>query len=379
MHLDQPALPVFRRPGWRTLGDVVLTTDFKQRRCLSVLLVSALVTLVSLGLMAYGATRGLFGARQVAVLAGLCTLNTGSFYVIVRMGLNLRSSEPTLAFPQALVAQTIIAYTYAIAGPLRGATLVMLALVMVFGMFNMRTASLRVACAYTVLLMGAVMAALSASDPLGHRADLEAIHFGVVVTVMTAIALISVQLMTMRSQLKDQKLALQQAMRHIENLATHDELTGLANRRHMMALLNEHALRRARGGPDFYVAVLDLDHFKQVNDSYGHGTGDQALRAFAQQARQTLRTTDIIGRWGGEEFVLLLPETPPGEPTVGIERLRSELAVMAVCSKEPELHIGFSAGFTRYVDGETIDATIERADHALYAAKAAGRNRTVLA
>ena len=379
MHPEQPALPVFKRSAWRRLGDVVLTTDFKQRRCLSVLLVSALVTAVSLGLMAFGAAQGLFGARQVAMLVALCSINTGSFYIIVRTGLNLRSSEPTLAFPQALVAQTLIVYTYAIAGPLRGAAIVMLVLVMVFGMFNMRPASLRVACAYTVLVMGAVMGWLNASDPHGHPGAIEAIHFGVVVTVMTAVALISVQLMAMRSQLKNQKLALQQAMSHIQELATHDDLTGLANRRYMMTLLAEHALRRARGGPDFYVAVLDLDHFKQVNDRYGHGIGDLALCAFSDRARRTLRTTDVIGRWGGEEFVLLLPETPPGEPMVGVERLRKDLAGVTVSNTEPDLRIGFSAGFTRYVDGETLDTTIERADRALYAAKAAGRNRTVLA
>jgi diguanylate cyclase (GGDEF)-like protein len=145
-----------------------------------------------------------------------------------------------------------------------------------------------------------------------------------------------------------------------------------------MSMAQDHAQRRARGGTPFYVAIVDLDHFKNVNDTWGHAVGDETLRAFATQAQAVLRTTDVIGRWGGEEFLLLLPESPPGEPTVGIERLRVRLADLAVSAAAPELRIRFSAGFTRYHDGEAIGQAIERADRALYEAKAAGRDRTIV-
>jgi diguanylate cyclase (GGDEF)-like protein len=203
-------------------------------------------------------------------------------------------------------------------------------------------------------------------------------YFVLVATVMSIISQLSVQLMNMRVRLKTQKLALENALAHIQEMATRDELTGLVNRRCMMGLLNEHALRRMRGGPDFYIAMVDLDHFKSVNDSHGHAVGDEALRAFACQALAVLRTTDIIGRWGGEEFLLLLPETPPGEPTVGVARLRAHLACTQVCRVVPGLRVAFSAGFARYHEGEPVDQTIERADRALYAAKSAGRNRSVV-
>jgi diguanylate cyclase (GGDEF)-like protein len=124
--------------------------------------------------------------------------------------------------------------------------------------------------------------------------------------------------------------------------------------------------------------MIDLDHFKDVNDSFGHAVGDEALRAFANQARAVLRNTDVIGRWGGEEFLLVLPESPPGEPTVGVERLRARLAELVPCPSAPELRIRFSAGFTRYIEGEPIGQAIERADRALYQAKEDGRNRTVV-
>jgi diguanylate cyclase (GGDEF)-like protein len=249
---------------------------------------------------------------------------------------------------------------------------------MVFGMFSLRAEAVRNVCLYTLALVGAVMAWRARTDPLEYPVHLEWIYFVLLATVLAVISQLSVQLMGMRLRLKTQKIALENALARIQEIATRDELTGLPNRRSMMALLQEHALLRARGGLPFYVAMVDLDHFKSVNDTFGHAVGDEALRAFATQAQTVLRNTDVIGRWGGEEFLLLLPESPPGEPTVGIERLRARLAGLVPCPSAPELGIRFSAGFTRYVEGEPIGQAIERADRALYDAKAGGRNRTVV-
>jgi len=360
------------------LANLLLSTDNLQRRTLALLGLAALVAATVVALLVYAATIGVANARPVGIMTLLFVGFTLAFYVIIRSGMNRRFADPTLAMPQTIIAQTLIATSYAITGPVHGATVIMLSLVMVFGMFSLRPMAVRNACVYTVTLIGFVMVWCAGHDPLHYPARQELFNFALTAIVMLAISQLSGQLTDMRTRLKTQKIALEQALAHIKEMAARDELTGLPNRRRMMTLLQEHATRHARGGSRFFVCIIDLDHFKNINDTHGHAAGDAVLRAFATQAQVVLRTTDMIGRWGGEEFLLLLPETPPGDPTLGVARLRESLESMPASPALPDVRVRFSAGFARYEDGEPIDQAIERADRALYAAKSAGRNRSVV-
>jgi diguanylate cyclase (GGDEF)-like protein len=382
MSTQQAATAVLDSPpplAWTTrLADALLGDDSRQRLTLALLGLAGLVTATIVLLLVYAASIGVAGVRQVGVLTVLYCMFIGGFYGIIRSGLNRRFADPTLAMPQTIMAQSLIGAAYVVTGPVHGATVIMLSLVMVFGMFSLRPASVRIACVYTVTLMGGVMYWCAEHQPLHYPARQELFNFALTAIVMLAISQLSGQLSDMRTRLKTQKIALEQALAHIREMAARDELTGLPNRRRMMTLLQEHATRHARGGPRFFVCIIDLDHFKSINDTYGHAAGDAVLRAFAAQARVVLRTTDMIGRWGGEEFLLLLQETPPGDPTLGVARLRDSLADLPASPALLDLRVRFSAGFARYEDGEPIDQAIERADRALYAAKSAGRNRSVV-
>ena len=372
--LDSPS-----HTGWTTrLANALFGTDSRQRSTLQLLGLAALVTATVVVLLVYAATIGVADVGQVGAVTGSFFLFILGFYAVIRSGLNKRFADPTLAMPQTVMAQTLIAGAYAITGPVHGATVIMLSLVMVFGMFSLRPASVRLACVYTVILMGAVMYWCASNAPRHYPARQEVFNFALTAIVMLAISQLSGQLSDMRTRLKTQKIALEQALSHIKEMAARDELTGLPNRRRMMTLLQEHATRHARGGPRFFVCIIDLDHFKSINDTYGHAAGDAVLRAFATQAQVVLRTTDMIGRWGGEEFLLLLPESPPGDPTLAVARLRDSLAELPASPALHDLRVRFSAGFARYEEGEPIDQAIERADRALYAAKSAGRNRSVV-
>ena len=177
---------------------------------------------------------------------------------------------------------------------------------------------------------------------------------------------------------EQQEHALSVSVHKITQLATHDELTGLSNRRHMVDLMAREQQRQRRTRAPMCMAMLDLDHFKRVNDAHGHAAGDVVLKIFARTMRQTLRTTDEISRWGGEEFLLLMPHTHLQEAQLAVERLRQALAAASFAPVPLSTPVTFSAGIVPACEGADMDAVIACADEAMYRAKASGRNCSVV-
>ena len=127
------------------------------------------------------------------------------------------------------------------------------------------------------------------------------------------------------------------------------------------------------------LAQLDIDHFKRVNDTHGHATGDRALQAFAGIVRASVRDTDVLARWGGDEFVLLLSDTQMDDARDLLERVRQAVAAMEIPHAAGVLRMTVSAGLALHLPGDMVEQTLERADQALYTAKSLGRNRVVVA
>ncbi|PIW27375.1 MAG: hypothetical protein COW30_10390 [Rhodospirillales bacterium CG15_BIG_FIL_POST_REV_8_21_14_020_66_15] len=164
------------------------------------------------------------------------------------------------------------------------------------------------------------------------------------------------------------------------SLATTDDLTGAKNRRHFMerAELEVHRLRRHR--VPFSVALLDLDHFKNVNDTYGHQAGDEVLKEAVQRWQKGRRPFDTLGRLGGEEFAILLPGADAGAAMTVAERLRAVIADQPFDTVAGPIAVTVSIGVAEAEDGDqSIEGTLGRADAALYQSKRAGRNRTTKA
>jgi diguanylate cyclase (GGDEF)-like protein len=161
-------------------------------------------------------------------------------------------------------------------------------------------------------------------------------------------------------------------------MATTDSLTGLSNRRHFLDLAAAAMENYRRNCRPLALLMLDIDRFKRINDSYGHVTGDQVLVALADTLRETLRSADLCGRYGGEEFVCLLPETTEIEARLVAERLRRAMADRRIAAADGELRFTVSIGLAEATPGDsTIETLLQRADVAMYEAKAAGRNRIV--
>ncbi len=167
----------------------------------------------------------------------------------------------------------------------------------------------------------------------------------------------------------------------IRVMALTDELTGLANRRQAGELLLQEVARSARYGRPVSLILFDIDHFKKVNDTYGHEAGDAVLRSVARTAAGALRKTDLGGRWGGEEFLAILPETDAAGARVLAERLRAALDGLRTPYAGRELHVTVSSGISTWAPAAPstaaveIDVLLRQADEALYRAKDAGRNQ----
>jgi len=173
--------------------------------------------------------------------------------------------------------------------------------------------------------------------------------------------------------------ALESQLVHMGELVREDQLTGSLNRRGMDESLAREIINADRLGAPLCIALLDLDDFKRINDTHGHATGDEVLVHLVSVVKETLRKLDVIARFGGEEFLVLLPETEPAEAMQIITRVQRELTKRIFMHNAQRLLITFSAGVAYRTPGETQADLIKRADVALYKAKNAGKNRVILA
>ncbi|HVW49755.1 MAG TPA: diguanylate cyclase [Trinickia sp.] len=196
-------------------------------------------------------------------------------------------------------------------------------------------------------------------------------QFGVVLSMFIAISTSLVtNLFALRSQKKSFRLE-----RQLRAFADIDELTQLPRRRRVFELGRRILLRTERLGQPFSVLYIDADHFKSVNDRFGHDTGDRALQLIARHIQDSMRPTDVAGRFGGEEFVVLLPAADQHDAARVAERLRKRIED----ARQLEVTLTISVGVAQHVRGEPIERVIRRADSALLDAKDSGRNRVVIA
>ena len=184
-------------------------------------------------------------------------------------------------------------------------------------------------------------------------------------------------IVTVQAQLARSNKLLEEKNRMLQELATTDHLTGISNRRALLAFSEQQWARANRMDEPFCAAILDIDHFKKVNDTYGHGVGDEALKSVAGILKSSIRSYDQVGRWGGEEFMLVFPGITLKECFKVTERIRCDLAAKPLEALNRSVAITASLGISsRIEDGATtLEALFKIADEALYVAKNRGRNR----
>jgi diguanylate cyclase (GGDEF)-like protein len=360
------------------LNRLLFGADPKLRRMMSYWGATATLYTVFMGLLIEVGKRGVVDQGAALGLSAYAASGIVLFYLLVRFGGRLGLAPTALAVLQGAFGISCNMWAYSVAGPLRGATLMGLMVVVVFCTFSLRPRQTLLLAGAGLLGMGATMWWHQAHDPVHYPPIVEAMTFVIMAGCSMSVTLLTAEASKLRARLKAQKEDLLKALDTIRTLATVDELTSLANRRHMNEVLQEEE-RRRNPGISTCIALLDIDFFKQINDRHGHAAGDEVLRNFAAAARAELRDGDVLARWGGEEFLLMLPDTAEQAAQAVVERIRARVGALRVEGVSGGRRISFSAGVTARRGAEALADTISRADKALYQAKSSGRDRVLTA
>ncbi len=339
---------------------------------------SALLSVLCGSLALLLAYAGFASVQQVMIWISTTVLFNAAAITCIRAGWTRAMADPAMTLVQIRYAILSNAAGYALLGDARGITPVILSLVLMFGIFSLSARELAANLLFALTSFGVAMGIVAWVHAPGYNSMLEFAYGVMIVLVLAGSTFVGVRIQHVRRRLKFQKHALGAALERINHLATHDELTGLLNRRRMTEVVDLERERCARGGRPLVLALLDIDLFKLVNDRHGHAAGDAVLRNFAQCVQANLRSTDLLARWGGEEFLLLLPETSVDGALKMLERVRVEVAALEVQTISGIVRITVSAGLAAGRPGQALEQMLEQADQALYEAKAHGRDRVAL-
>lgn len=376
---DNPAEPpssVMTRTLLARVGDVVLTTEPRTRANLSIWLLSVATYVVYTAIMWMQVWLGYTDATMALVMTGSNSTANALFYIGIRRRWGPKGDR-SLAITQLLVGIGFMWWTYAIAGPAAPATVIIVASHIVYAMFSLPPRRVWQLVVLSLVGLALTMTLSHFAQPARYPVGEQFVSFLYITLVVVLIARLAALVARMNEGLRTQSRELADALDKVRQLATRDDLTQVHNRRHMNELMVIEQNQHERSGAALCVALLDIDHFKAVNDLHGHQAGDAVLRRFAQVTQMALRTSDLLGRWGGEEFVVLFPDTAIADAEVALQRVREQLRGADFSHVAAGLRVSFSAGLVQTVAGEKIEAAIERADQAMYRAKTGGRDRVV--
>lgn len=311
--------------------------------------------------------------------AAAAAVHLGGNYAAYASGWNLRFRDQSLTAPLVLAGVTVQLGLVALAPQVAFPFIVNIFTVFAFGAIWMSLRASIAVWALTLAVCGAVLWALGARTAVPAESPAEVVLTWLCFSlILGRCLLLSVYANALRAKVAEGRRRLAASLEQIQELVHYDELTRTLNRRSLIGRLEQEIGRARRSSAPFSVAMLDLDHFKAINDTYGHAVGDEVLKQFSATVGATMRETDVFGRYGGEEFLLLLLVADPQAALAPLERIRIAVALHDWEAVVPGLALTTSIGVAGLRPEETVAQLLRRADEALYEAKAAGRNRVVI-
>jgi diguanylate cyclase (GGDEF)-like protein len=301
------------------------------------------------------------------------------FTLLLRSGLNERLSDPSMTLLQMLwVTLFLLIITYHL-NDWRGIVMMSFFAILSFGYFRLNFIQFIYIAGFAIFGHLFVILYIYINEPLRIHIDAELVRFfGFTITCLVMVYT-GTAVSKLREEFRIRNLELADALELNTRLATSDDLTGLFTRRYLMDILAKQKALSERDDSDFVICFADLDHFKTINDTYGHHVGDQVLISFSKILRASIREIDYASRFGGEEFVVLLVKTDIDQAVAIAERIRQGIEQFNFNDIAPGLHVTTSIGLANYKEYKSIQETLVTADNRMYHAKDEGRNKIVYA
>ena len=363
-------------------GDIRKQQALRLRR----LLLGSISYLFTLALVVIYWYLGYFAAPVMLTYCAVVLALNAYFFLAIKTGFNLRFADPSMTLVQVCLSILPGLYVMYHAQQSRGVFLLLCVSAAMYGLFQFR---LRDFVIMTLVVVGGyalLIALVYLRRPGEISLQVEILQLFALFATFLQFSGLGGYIGGLRDKVKDKNkelearnVELERALARIEELAMRDELTGVFNRRYLMETIKTEKHRCERTGSVFAICILDVDHFKHVNDTYGHLAGDQVLQSIAETAAGALRQTDYFGRYGGEEFALVLTGTMVDGAMITAERVRTRIEALRFPDISPDLKVTVSIGIADLRFKEDTALTFKRADEALYRAKEAGRNRCLIA
>ena len=345
--------------------------EFKQHLRLRRFMLASIFSVLYLLVLAIFYTQDKVDSKTLFEACAIVAAVILGFFMAFRLGLNLRFRDPSLTVFQLLAAVFTMLFVVYRAPDTRLAFTAFFFVALMFGMLRFSGRKLAMLGSVSLACFALVIWRRYAGNHDVEMLRLDMLQFVVIAITFPWLVLIGGSVKRLQRNLVDVSTKLED----IEEKARHDDLTGVYNRRALMVAMEESIQRANATGEPLSICVIDLDLFKRYNDEFDHLTGDQVLQVFAQAVRDGLRSTDVFGRYGGEEFVQILPHTALAGAMLDAERLRNRISTLDIPVARSMGPLTVSVGVAQYRPGETTLQTFARADGALYKAKQLGRNR----
>jgi len=307
------------------------------------------------------------------IIAMVITMNL-ILYGILRSGLNRRFQDPSLTMVQMSLATVWIMVVAYFLNEARGIMFLLYMVVFIFGTFRLRLRQFFKLTVFAMMGYGTLIMLLLIHRPESIDLKLELLYMVTLFTVLLWFSFVGSYINTLRKRLSKSNSELSNALSVIKQQAIHDDLTGVYNRGYLFHILMREKGLADRGESTFSLCIFDLDDFKNVNDTYGHLSGDVVLKTLTQGIENDIRQEDYLARYGGEEFVLILAYPDIHDALACAERIRRLVSKVSFPGLPEDFRVTISMGLTGYHPVESIDTLLSRADDALYRAKRSGKN-----